>query len=131
MTVKPSGHLLKLFHIVDHVCIRAISALLAFDGTWCVIKVLRLELSHCAELTVSVSILGHTLSAFLAFTLLWLRKFLDERVGVIRVTLWLAISRHILPRESQSSLTVFAFGVVYIKISLVAGAFPLTAHYAH
>ena len=131
MTVKPSGHLLKLFHIVDHVCIRAISAFLAFDGTWCIVKVLRLELSHCAELTVSVCILRHTLSAFLAFTFLWLREFLDERVGVIRVTLWLAISRHIFPREGQGSLTIFAFGVVYIEISLVASAFPLTAYYAH
>ena len=131
MTVKPSWHLLELFNIIDHVCIRAISALLAFDGTWCVVKVLRLELSHCAELTVSVSIFGHTLSAFLAFTFLWFGEFLDERVGVIRVTLWLAISGHIFPREGQGSLTVFTFGVVYIKISLVAGAFPLTAHYAH
>ena len=61
-----------------------------------------------------MSILRHTLRAFLAFTPLWFGQLLDERVGVIWVTLWLAVSGHILPREGQGTLTIFTFGVVYI-----------------
>ena len=50
---------------------------------------------------------------------------------MIWVTLWLAITGHILPRKGQSTLTIFTFGVVYIKISFIASAFPLTAHHAY
>ena len=50
---------------------------------------------------------------------------------MIWVTLWLAITCHIFPRKGQSTLTIFTFGVMYIQISFIAGAFPLTAHYAY
>ena len=78
-----------------------------------------------------MSILRHTLRALLAFTFRWLGEFLDERVGVIRVTLRLAISRHIFPREGQSTLTIFALGMVHVQITFIASAFPLTAHHSY
>ena len=50
---------------------------------------------------------------------------------MIWVTFWLAVTGHIFPRESQCTLTIFAFGVMHIQISFVTRAFTLTANNAN
>ena len=66
LAIKPFRHLLKLFLIKNHLSEGAISAQLASNSLWLIIKIYRLKLAHGAVLAISMLILRHSFGTLIA-----------------------------------------------------------------
>ena len=97
LAIEPLWQLLELLLVEGHLGEGALGALLTEDFLWLIIQIVWLELAQCAVRAVTMLVPRHTLGALVAGHLLLVGQIANDRLWMVWITVFLAVTICIRP----------------------------------